>query len=124
MSLGDYLEMELVELTEDFATVRMPVNEKTRQPFGFLHGGASVALAEQTASIAATKHVSAEEIVFGLEINANHISSVQDGYVLATATPIHIGRTTHVWQVEVRSEEAEDRLLCISRCTLAVKLKR
>ncbi|MBC6310902.1 PaaI family thioesterase [Listeria sp. FSL L7-1582] len=123
MSLGEYLEMELVELTKEFATVKMPVNEKTRQPFGYLHGGASVALAEQTASIGASEHVQANEIVFGLEINANHISSIQDGYVLATATPIHIGRTTHVWQVEIRSV-TENKLLCISRCTLAVKEKR
>lgn len=123
MSLGEYLEMELVELTKDAASVRMPVNEKTRQPFGYLHGGASVALAEQTASIAATKHVDANEIAFGLEINANHIASVRDGYVLATATPIHIGRTTHVWQVEIRSE-ADNKLIAISRCTLAIKQKR
>lgn len=123
MSLGEYLEMDLVELTKDSATVRMPVNEKTQQPFGFLHGGASVALAEQTASIAATEHITANEIAFGLEINANHISSIQEGYVLATATPIHIGRTTHVWQVEIRSE-ADNKLIAISRCTLAVKQKR
>ncbi|WP_430536506.1 hotdog fold thioesterase [Listeria rocourtiae] len=122
MSLGEYLEMELISLTKDAAIVKMPVNEKTRQPFGFLHGGASVALAEQVASIGATAHVSDNEIAFGLEINANHISSVRDGYVLATAEPIHIGRTTQVWHVEIRSE-ADNKLLCVSRCTLAIKEK-
>lgn len=123
MSLGDYLEMELVEQTQEFTKVRMPVNDKTRQPFGFLHGGASVALAEQTASLGASGHIQESEIVFGLEINANHLSSIQEGYVLATATPIHIGRSTHVWQVEIR-DEVTDKLICISRCTLAVKVRR
>ncbi|MBC2390998.1 1,4-dihydroxy-2-naphthoyl-CoA hydrolase MenI [Listeria booriae] len=123
MSLGDFLEMELVEVGMQGACVRMPVDEKTRQPFGFLHGGASVALAEQAASIGASEHVQDGEIVFGLEINANHISSVRDGYVRAEATPVHIGRSTQVWQVEIRSEES-GKLICVSRCTMAVKKMR
>nr|WP_311769421.1 PaaI family thioesterase [Listeria booriae] len=115
--------MELVEGETQGACVRMPVGEKTRQPFGFLHGGASVALAEQAASIGASEHVQDGEIVFGLEINANHISSVRDGYVRAEAMPIHIGRSTQVWQVEIRSEES-GKLICVSRCTMAVKKMR
>jgi uncharacterized protein (TIGR00369 family) len=98
----------------------MPVDDRTRQPYGILHGGASVALAETVASVAALANVDREQFVaVGLEINANHVRAKSDGMVTATATPIHIGRTTQVWDVRIVDES--DRLVCVSRCTLAIR---
>lgn len=114
----------------DFITVEkgkivatMPVNEQTRQPFGFLHGGASVALAETVASVGAVELIDLDkEICFGLEINANHIKAKKDGEVTATATVLHQGRTTMVWDIKI-TDEADD-LICVSRCTMAVVPKK
>ncbi|KMK91810.1 hotdog fold thioesterase [Rossellomorea marisflavi] len=114
----------------DFITVEkgkivatMPVNEQTRQPFGFLHGGASVALAETVASVGAVELIDLDkEICFGLEINANHIKAKKDGEVTATATVLHQGRTTMVWDIKI-TDEAND-LICVSRCTMAVVPKK
>ncbi|USK91260.1 hotdog fold thioesterase [Rossellomorea marisflavi] len=101
----------------------MPVNEQTRQPFGFLHGGASVALAETVASVGAVELIDLDkEICFGLEINANHIKAKKDGEVTATATVLHQGRTTMVWDIKI-TDEAND-LICVSRCTMAVVPKK
>lgn len=118
-TLGDRLGIELLELTPDRVTARMPVGRQVHQPFGFLHGGASVALAETVASIAGWLNVDRDRFhAMGLEINANHLRAKRDGVVLATATPIHRGRQTHVWDVRITDEE--DRLVCVSRCTLAI----
>lgn len=96
----------------------MPVEPKVHQPFGFLHGGASIALAETVASIGAFLAAPEGYSAFGLEINANHLRSVQSGKVTALATPLHSGRSTAVWSIEIRDEEG--RLVCVSRCTLAI----
>ena len=118
-NLGDTLGIELTEVTRDRVVATMPVDERTRQPFGILHGGASVALAETVASIAATLNADLDRFyVVGLEINANHIRAKRDGVVTGTATPVHLGRSTQVWEVRIVDEE--QRLVCLSRCTLAV----
>ena len=118
--LGVSLGIELVELHPTRVVATMPVDHRTRQPFGILHGGASVALAETVASLGATANVDRQEFVaVGLEINANHLRAKSDGVVTATATPIHIGRTTHVWDVRIVDEAG--RPVCASRCTLAIR---
>lgn len=113
------LGIEIVEASKQRVVARMPVGPKVHQPFGLLHGGASVALAETVASMAGMLNVDpAKEGVVGLEINANHLRGKRDGVVTAVATPVHIGRRTHVWEVRITDEQ--DKLVCISRCTLAV----
>lgn len=123
MKLMETLGMEILAMDKDKVVISMPVDERTHQPAGFLHGGASVLLAETAASIAGFMNIDQEtETVFGVEINANHIRSKQDGSVIATATPFHIGRTTMVWEIKITDER--DKLVCISRCTLGVVKKR
>ncbi|PLR85204.1 hotdog fold thioesterase [Bacillus sp. V33-4] len=116
------LGIEITELKKGKVTATMPVNERTRQPFGLLHGGASVALAETVASIGAYELVDKEtEAVAGLEINANHVRGKTDGVVTARATVLHQGKTTMVWDIKIVDEQ--EKLICVSRCTMAV-LKR
>ena len=118
-SLPKHLGIEFTEIGADFLRGRMPVDERTRQPYGILHGGASVALAETVASYGGTLNVDAsKEAVVGLEINANHLRAKKDGMLTAVATPIHVGRRTHVWDIRITDEA--DKLVCVSRCTLAV----
>lgn len=113
------LEMEIVEQTKERVVARMPVGPKVHQPFGLLHGGASVALAETVASLAGWMNCDqARENVVGIEINANHLRGKKDGYVTATATPVHVGRRTQVWNVMIVDEQGKG--ICASRCTLAV----
>lgn len=118
-SMLQHLGIELIERGDDYLKARMPVNERTRQPGGVLHGGASIALAETMASWGATMCTDpAKQYCVGLEINANHVRAVTDGFVTGTARPLHLGRTTHIW--EIRIANAEDKLVCVARCTLAV----
>ncbi|MED2941475.1 hotdog fold thioesterase [Bacillus swezeyi] len=118
-TLLEALGIELTECSKERCVAVMPVDERTRQPFGYLHGGASVALAETVASIGAYQHIDPkQQACFGLEINANHIRPVKEGTVRAVATPFHVGKTTMVFNIEIRDEQ--DRLICISRCTMAV----
>ncbi len=113
------LGIEVVEATAERVVATMPVGPKVHQPFGLLHGGASVALAETVASIGGLQNVDlAHEVVVGIEINANHLRGKRDGHVTAVALPVHIGRRTHVWDVRITDEEG--RAVCVSRCTLAV----
>jgi len=113
------LGIEILELTPKRVVASMPVDERTRQPFGILHGGASVALAETVASLGAIMNVDIEKSsAVGLEINANHLRAKREGIVTATATPFHVGRSTQVWDIRIVDEE--ERPVCISRCTLAV----
>ena len=113
------LGIEVVEATKERVVARMPVGPRVHQPFGLLHGGASVALAETVASTGAWMNVDqAAEIVVGIEINANHLRALRDGEVTATATPLHVGRRTQVW--DVRIADGSGRAVCVSRCTLAV----
>ena len=118
-TLAATLGIEITELTPGRVVATMPVDDRTRQPFGILHGGASVALAETVASIGGTLNVDLDFFnVVGVEINANHIKAKRDGVVTGTATPIHVGRSTQVWQVVIVDEQG--KTVCISRCTLAV----
>ena len=112
------LGIEFTELGDDHLTARMPVDSRTHQPFGLLHGGASVLLAETLVSFAATFVAEPGKACVGMEINANHLRPVRSGWVFGTARPIALGRRTQVW--EVRIVDAGDRLVCISRCTIAV----
>jgi 1,4-dihydroxy-2-naphthoyl-CoA hydrolase len=113
------LDIRVVEVGDDFLRGTMPVDERTRQPFGLLHGGASVALAETLGSLAGNLCLDgSKEVAVGLDINANHIRAATSGIVTGTARPLHIGRTTQVW--EIRIEDEKQRLVCISRLTLAV----
>lgn len=114
-----HLGMEMVECGDDWLRGRMPVDHRTHQPFGRLHGGASVALAETVGSMAAAMCVDPERFVaVGMEINANHIRPAYSGYVYATARAENIGRTTHVWSIRIEDEAG--KLVCISRLTVAV----
>lgn len=113
------LGIEIVEASRERVVGRMPVGPKVHQPFGLLHGGASVALAETVASTAGLMQVDREkETVVGLEINANHLRGKRDGVLTAIATPLHVGRKTHVFDVRITDEQG--KLVCVSRCTLAV----
>ncbi|MDP4551039.1 hotdog fold thioesterase [Alkalihalobacillus macyae] len=119
-TLLEALGIKAITLTKEKVVLEMPVGPSTHQPLGFLHGGASVALAESAASIGGSLNLDSEnEAAFGMEINANHLRSKKDGVVRAIAQPIHIGRRTMVWEINIVDEEEE--LICISRCTLAVK---
>lgn len=113
------LGIEMLELGRERVVATMPVDDRTRQPFGLLHGGASIALAETVASFGAAAHIDRERFAaVGLEINANHLRPKSDGMVRATGIPAHVGRTTQVWTIEIADEQG--RLVCISRCTLAI----
>lgn len=117
--LSDVLEIRVLEFTPERVVATMPVDDRTRQPFGLLHGGASVALAESVASMGGALHIDREtQAVVGIEINANHLRSVREGIVTATATPVLVGRTSQVWAIELVDERG--RRVCVSRCTLAV----
>jgi 1,4-dihydroxy-2-naphthoyl-CoA hydrolase len=118
-SLPRHLGIEFTEIGPDFLRARMPVDERTRQPYGILHGGASVALAETLGSTAAGLTVDPEKYrVVGQEINANHVRAVSEGFVIGTTRPLHVGKRSHVW--EIRIEDEQDRLVCISRITMFV----
>ena len=117
------LGIEILEMSETRVVATMPVDQRTLQPFGILHGGASVALAETVASFGATAVIDRERFVaVGQEINANHLRPKVDGVVRATGVPVHVGRSSQVWSIEIRDEEG--RLVCISRCTMAVVERR
>jgi len=113
-----HLGIELTALGTDHLIGRMPVDDRTRQPFGILHGGATVLLAETLVSCAATFVVPPGRACVGMEINANHLRPVSSGWVTGTARPVSLGRRTQVW--EVRIVDGDDRLVCVSRCTMAV----
>ncbi|MEN9770365.1 MAG: hypothetical protein RLZZ180_1995 [Pseudomonadota bacterium] len=113
-----HLGIEFIEVGDDYLVARVPVNRQTCQPYGLLHGGVSVVLAETLGSCGAAFSVPQGTRVVGLEVNANHLRGVQEGWVTATARPVHLGRTTQVWQIELRDEQA--RLSCTSRLTMAV----
>ena len=115
--------IEITDIGDDFICGKMPVDERTTQPFGLLHGGASAALAETLGSIGGgIKVYSNNETVVGIEINANHLKSARDGWVYGKATPIRIGKKNQVWNIEITNED--DDLICVSRLTLAVIPKK
>ena len=115
-SLVDHLSITFIEIGDDFIKAKMPVVPETQQPLGYLHGGASLSLAESLGSIASFLLIDPKQFnVFGLEINANHIRSKKDGFVIATARPIHIGSKTHIWDIKI--EDEKDNLISIVRFT-------
>lgn len=118
-SIIDALGIETLQLTADKVICTMPVNQNTKQPFGLLHGGASVVLAETAASIGTYVQIDqANQAAVGMEINANHLRGVSGGIVTAVATPLHKGRTSMVWDIKITDDQ--DRLICVSRCTVAI----
>lgn len=118
-TLVSNLGIEFTELGEDFIAAKMPVDERTIQPFGILHGGASVALAETLGSVGSTLIVdNSKYVCVGLEINANHVKSAKQGYVYGKASALHIGRKTHIWEIKITNED--EKLVCVSRFTVAV----
>ena len=115
-----HLGIELIEQGEDYIRGRMPVDARTRQPFGLLHGGCSVVLAETLASIGANLCLDDPALqAAGIEVNANHVRAVTEGWVIGTARPVHVGKATQVWEIRIVDER--DKLVCISRLTLAIR---
>lgn len=121
-TMGEHLGMAFSELGNNYLKATMPVDHRTKQPYGLLHGGASVALAETLGSVASALVIDHTKMMcVGIEINANHIRSVKQGFVTGTARPIHLGNSTHVWDIQIHDEKG--KLVCVSRLTVAV-LKR
>ncbi len=122
-TLVEHLSIEFTEVGDDYIKAQMPVDSRTRQPFGLLHGGASVVLAETLGSVAANCCLDPDSYyAVGLDINANHLRPVKNGRVIGTASPVHIGKTTQVWEIRITNEEKA--LVCISRITMAVLEKK
>ncbi|HVB75054.1 MAG TPA: PaaI family thioesterase [Ktedonobacteraceae bacterium] len=118
-SVWDVLDIKLVTAEKDRVVATMPIGPNHRQQVGYLHGGISITLAESIASLGTALNIdTSNQMAFGLEINANHLRPKRDGQLTAVATPIHRGRTTHVWDVQITDEN--DKLICVSRCTIAV----
>jgi len=117
-TLVEYLGIEFVEIGEDFLKARMPVDHRTKQTTGILHGGASVVLAETLGSVAASYCIDREKKrIVGLEINANHIRPISEGWVTGVTKPIHVGNATQVWEIKIYSDQ--EKLVCVSRLTVA-----
>lgn len=121
-TMGNYLGMQWIDLGDDYLQMKMPVDDRTKQPYGLLHGGASCALAETIGSMASHFVINPDKFIcVGLEINANHIRSARNGYVTATCKPLHIGTSTHVWDIKIHDES--EKLICVSRLTVAILKK-
>jgi uncharacterized protein (TIGR00369 family) len=116
------LGIEFLEIGDDFIRARVPVDPRTRQPYGILHGGVSVVLAETLGSCGAAFSCTPGHRAVGLDINANHLRSASEGWVTGVARPVHIGRTTQVWQIELSNEQGQ--LTCVSRLTMAILAPR
>jgi len=116
-TMMEVLGMRLEEARPERVVATMPVDARTHQPFGILHGGASVALAETVASIGASLNAGPGRAAVGMEINANHLRPKRSGMVRAVGTPVHIGKSTTVWEIRITDEDG--KLVCLSRCTLA-----
>ncbi|MBC7850399.1 MAG: hotdog fold thioesterase [Chitinophagaceae bacterium] len=120
--LADHLGIKWLEIGADYLKATMPVDDRTKQPFGLLHGGASCVLAETLGSVGSALIIdNAQFICVGLEINANHVRAARDGFVTGTATPLHVGSSTHIWDIKIHDEK--NKLVCVSRLTVAI-LKR
>ncbi len=118
-SVWDVLDIKLIEAEKDRVVATMPIGPNHRQQIGYLHGGISVVLAESLASLGSVLNIDADkQMAFGLEINANHLRPKRDGMLTGVAVPITRGRTTHVWDIRITDEN--DKLVCISRCTVAI----
>lgn len=121
-NLLEFLNIEVVEESDGHMVMSMPITPKVHQTKGFIHGGANVVLAETAASVGASRLIGDDEITFGMEINANHLRTVRDGMIYATARMRHRGKSTQVWEIDITDDD--DNLTCVSRCTMAVKKKR
>jgi len=122
-TMTEHLGFEWVEIGNNFLKAKMPVDHRTIQPYGLLHGGASCVLAETIGSVASHLVIDPSEFYpVGIEINANHIRSAREGFVYGTCTPLHIGSSTHVWDIRITNEE--EKLICISRLTVAIMKKK
>ncbi|HEX3024542.1 MAG TPA: hotdog fold thioesterase [Chitinophagaceae bacterium] len=122
-NLGEHVGIQFTEIGDNYLKATMPVDHRTTQPYGLLHGGASAALAETLGSVASALVIDTDKnICVGLEINANHVRGVKNGLVTGTVTPIHIGASTHVWEIKIHDEK--EKLICISRLTVAVLIKK
>jgi 1,4-dihydroxy-2-naphthoyl-CoA hydrolase len=122
-TMVSHIGIEFTRVGEDFIEAKMPVDARTQQPLGLLHGGASVTLAETLGSVAATCCIDRNtQYCVGLDINANHVKSAKSGYVFGTTKPIHVGKRTQVWEIRIVNEQKE--LVCISRITMAIIDKR
>lgn len=120
-NLLETFEMQIEETSEGKVVISMPVTDKVKQPFGYLHGGATIALGETACSLGATNLIDTNSFIpLGLEMNANHIHSVKEGRVIAIATIIHKGSTTQVWNIEIKSEQGQ--LISVMRGTIGIKL--
>ena len=118
-TMTEYLGIEFTEIGDNYLKATMPVDHRTKQPHGLLHGGASVVLAETLGSVGAALVIDPEKFFcVGLEVNANHIRGVKKGHVTGTATPLHMGSTTHVWDIRIHDEHM--KLVCVSRLTVMV----
>ena len=121
-TMAEHLGMEWLELGDNFVKIKMPVDQRTKQPYGLLHGGASCALAETAGSVASQLVLDPNKFIcVGLEINANHIRSARQGFVTAIATPLHLGATTHVWDIKIYDDF--QKMICICRLTVAILKK-
>ncbi|MBX9783433.1 MAG: hotdog fold thioesterase [Chitinophagaceae bacterium] len=121
-TMDKHIGLAFSELGADFLKATMPVDHRTKQPYGLLHGGASCVLAETLGSVASALVIDPEKFIcVGLEINANHVRSARDGFVTGTCTPIHIGASTHVWDIKIHDER--EKLICVSRLTVAILKK-
>ena len=122
-TMGEYLGIKWSEIGDNFLKATMPVDHRTRQPYGLLHGGASCTLAETIGSVASAMVIDhAKFYCVGLEINANHIRSAKEGFVTGIASPLHLGTTTHVWDIKIYDER--EKLICVSRLTVAIILRK
>lgn len=122
-TMGDFLGIEWTEIGENFIKAKMPVDHRTKQPYGLLHGGASCVLAETIGSVASAMVVDHKRFqCVGLEINANHVRSATSGFVTGVATPLHLGASTHVWDIKIYDEL--DKMVCVSRLTVAIIQRR
>jgi len=114
-----YLNIQATEVRDDMLIASMPISDKIKQPFGILHGGASVVLAESVGSVASNLLIDPQHLVgVGMEVNANHLKSIAEGTLFAYCTPLHIGKKSHVWDIKIKNET--DLLICVSRLTVAI----
>jgi len=122
-TMAQFLDIKFTEIAQGYLKATMPVGPKTHQPYGLLHGGASAVLAETVGSVASSLVIDqTRQMCVGIEINCNHVRAKKDGIVTATAEPLHIGATTHVWDIKIKDEK--ERLICVSRLTVAILKKK
>ena len=122
-TMAAHIGIEWVEVGENFMKAKMPVDQRTNQPYGLLHGGASCVLAETLGSVASAMVIDHSKFYcVGLEINANHVRGVREGYVTGVASPLHLGSATHVWDIKIYDEK--EKLVCVSRLTVAILTRK